>query len=71
MVEGSTCGRAGRFFFRMIFLTFLSAGAATSLLVVVRAVEDSSTSASTGSIAGGVAVSTSAILTVVARMSNG
>jgi hypothetical protein len=41
MVEGSTCGRAGRRFLRMIFFTFLSAGAATSVLVIRRAVDPS------------------------------
>lgn len=41
MVEGSTCGRAGRRFLRMTFLTFRSAGAASSILVVVRAVDSS------------------------------
>jgi len=65
MVDGSTWGRAGRLFFRMIVLTFLSAGAATSLLVVVRAKEVSFVSVSKGAIVGGVSVSTLAILFVV------
>lgn len=34
---GSICTRAGRFFLRMIFLTFLSVGGATSVLVVASA----------------------------------
>lgn len=64
--DASTCARAGRLFLRMIFLTFRSAGGATSLLVVVRAV-DVDVDGSSGSFweAGidcGVAVSTSAIL---------
>lgn len=34
---GSICGRAGRFFLRMIFLTFFCVGSATSSVVVVSA----------------------------------
>lgn len=63
MVEGSTCGRAGRFFLRMIFLTLRSAGAATSVEVVeVRAMVASSEGGSKVAIVGGGAVSTSILL---------
>ena len=67
MVEGSTCGRAGRFFLRMIFFIFLSAGAASSLLIVVRSVDVGSTSTFSDAVVGGAAVSMSAILRVVVR----
>lgn len=62
MVEGSTCGRAGRFFLRRIFLTLRSIGAETSLLVVVRAVDCSSGCASESAVVGAIGVPTSAIL---------
>lgn len=63
---GSTWGRAGRRFLRMIFLTLRSGAVVTSEEVVVRAVEGSSEEACSGcaSAAGG-ACSTSAIVEVV------
>lgn len=64
MVEGSTWGRAGRFFLRMIFFTFFSVRAAISLLDIVRAVGSLSDSVSRGAMVVGVALSTSAILIV-------
>lgn len=41
-VEGSTCGRAGRLFFRMIFLTFLPSAlmyVPSSVFVIVMSVD--------------------------------
>lgn len=62
MVDGSTCGRAGRFFLRIIFFIFRSPGAATSVFVVVRAVDISSLSGIWDSIVGSCAVSISAMV---------
>lgn len=68
MVEGSTCGLAGRFFLRMSFLIFFSVGAATSSLVATIAADASFDSVSTGAMMGGVAVSTSVIFLPAARL---
>jgi hypothetical protein len=65
MVLGSTWGRAGRRFLRMIFLTLRSGGAATSWEVVVRAVDSSGESFSGCASEAAGAWSTSAIVVVV------
>lgn len=63
MIEGSTWGRAGRFFLRIIFLTLFSPEEATSLLVAIRAVDWlSGCSVSTCAMVRGVLASTPAIV---------
>jgi len=62
MRAGSICGRAGRFFRRMIFLIFFSIGAATSSLVVVSASSCDSSATGVPIVSG--SVSTSAMIIV-------